>query len=160
MAYQFLMVDSLASEAHSGTVPKASGRAGDLLRRGVPVPPDMRDTILKRPQGPQKFALILADYTRELAAMDRYERRARSRRKGAIRAFDAALVVREARSGVPVPLPASENRAARPLPASRPEQVAVREAERTPASCQNKATAAGPCVSAKQSHRLGGSAES
>jgi hypothetical protein len=40
--------------------------------------------------GPQKFASILADMTGQLAAMDRYERRALSRRKFAIRAFDAA----------------------------------------------------------------------
>jgi len=141
------------------------GRAGDLLRRGVPVPLEMQDAILKRPQGAQKFALILTDPTRKLAALDRYERRARSRRKAAIRAFDAALVVREARSSDPVPPPASQKRAARPLPASQPERVAVREAERAPASCQNKAcqnkaTASGPCVSAKQSQRLSRRAES
>jgi hypothetical protein len=40
--------------------------------------------------GPQKFASILADMTGQLAAMDRYERRALSRRKFAIRAFNAA----------------------------------------------------------------------
>ena len=43
-----------------------------------------------KPEGPYKFATILADKTRQLFALDRYERRALSRRKFAIRAFDAA----------------------------------------------------------------------
>jgi hypothetical protein len=67
------------------------GKAGDLLLRGVPVPPDMARAINERPQGAEKMAVILADFSKELAAMDRYERRALSRRKRAIRAFDDAL---------------------------------------------------------------------
>jgi hypothetical protein len=46
--------------------------------------------ILRKPEGSEKFALILSDCWKQLIAMDRYERRALSRRKFAIRAFDAA----------------------------------------------------------------------
>jgi hypothetical protein len=50
----------------------------------------LESSLQSSPEGPQKFATILADMTQRLAAMDRYERRALSRRKFAIRAFDAA----------------------------------------------------------------------
>jgi hypothetical protein len=46
------------------------------------------DYARSRPQGPQKLATILSNMTQQLAAMDRYERRAMARRKFAIRAFD------------------------------------------------------------------------
>ena len=48
------------------------------------------DYARSRPEGPHIFATILSDMTQRLAVMDRYERRALSRRKFAIRAFDAA----------------------------------------------------------------------
>jgi hypothetical protein len=46
-------------------------RTGDMLRLGVPVAPELRDAIRSRPQGPRKFALILADLAGLLAVTDR-----------------------------------------------------------------------------------------
>jgi len=58
-------------------------------------PPDVSlDALVKfvtsTPEGAQKLATIVAEEAKQLLAMDRYERRALSRRKFAIRAFDAA----------------------------------------------------------------------
>jgi hypothetical protein len=47
--------------------------------------------VTSTPQGPAKLAMILSQEAKQLLAMDRYERRALSRRKFAIRAFDAAV---------------------------------------------------------------------
>jgi hypothetical protein len=46
--------------------------------------------FIGKPQGAEKFAYILSDLAPKLAAIDRYERRALSRRRFAIRDFDAA----------------------------------------------------------------------
>ena len=65
-----------------------------LLREQGPMallPPELELTameILRNPEGSEKFALILSDCMKQLTAMDRYEQRALSRRKFAIRAFD------------------------------------------------------------------------
>jgi hypothetical protein len=63
-----------------------------LLGKDPPdVPLDALETfVTSTPQGPQKLATILSEEVRQLSAMDRYERRALSPRKFAIRAFDAA----------------------------------------------------------------------
>jgi hypothetical protein len=64
-----------------------------LLRANLPDVPlaaALPDWVTRAPEGPEKFALIVTQEIHQLSAMDRYERRALSRRKSAIRAFDVA----------------------------------------------------------------------
>ena len=63
-----------------------------ILRRSdldTPMSNEVMEFLSSKPVGPNKFATILADKARQLLALDHYERRALSRRKFAIRAFDA-----------------------------------------------------------------------
>jgi hypothetical protein len=56
----------------------------------TPMPDHVLELIYSWPEGPDKFATILTDMVHELFMLDRYERRALSRRKLAIRALDQA----------------------------------------------------------------------
>jgi hypothetical protein len=53
----------------------------------TPLPEDMIEYLYSKPDGPSKFALILSDKARQFVSIDRYERRALSRRKFAIRSM-------------------------------------------------------------------------
>jgi hypothetical protein len=97
---------------------------GELLTRGIAVPDDMRKAAFGRPRGPLKFALVVKDLAQQLARFERYERRALSRRKAAVAAFDAACT-----QGAPVLIE---------LPAIDPPPA--QEARRR----RNKATAGAP----------------
>ena len=56
----------------------------------IPPPAFVVNYLTTAPEGPAKFATILSEETKQLMALDRYERRALSRRKFAIRALDEA----------------------------------------------------------------------
>jgi hypothetical protein len=60
------------------------------LRRIGNVRGQLLSCALEKLAGPQELAAIIPEDTKQLLAIDRYERRALSRRKFAIRAFDAA----------------------------------------------------------------------
>jgi hypothetical protein len=51
---------------------------------------DLVSFLNTTPEGPRKLAQILSQEVMQLMSMDRYERRALSRRRFAIRAFDEA----------------------------------------------------------------------
>jgi hypothetical protein len=61
-----------------------------LLKPKAPEVPLEEYVMGRMPQKPEKLAEILAQEVRRLSAMDRHERRALSRRRLAIRAFDHA----------------------------------------------------------------------
>ena len=56
----------------------------------LPLPAFIETFLTSSQEGPSKFATVLSKETKQLLALDRYERRALSRRKFAVRAFDDA----------------------------------------------------------------------
>jgi hypothetical protein len=63
------------------------------LDQSAPMPDIVMEFLSSKPEGPYKFATILVDKTRQLLALDRYERRAVSRRNRAIQSLDAVRVL-------------------------------------------------------------------
>jgi len=79
-----LLCQQLSSRAEWGLFRRLRDAAADAPIAG-PV-----EYVSTMPDGPHKLATILSEEVRQLSVMDRYERRALSRRKFAIRAFDLA----------------------------------------------------------------------
>lgn len=84
-----LLADALA-DPHYDSAREAMLIHRNGLRKNTPNLPveNLVAFVNSTPQGPNKFATILSQQAKQLLAMDRYERRALSRRTSAIRAFD------------------------------------------------------------------------
>jgi hypothetical protein len=65
-----------------------------IMKHESELPPDsyqrVMTALVRKPKGEEKVALVFSELSEQLLRLERYERRARSRRRKAIRAFDLA----------------------------------------------------------------------
>jgi len=66
-------------------------RIDQLMEKRLPIPWKLKH-LIDKPEGAKRLALAISISARTLTTLDRYERRALSRRDNAIRAFDKALL--------------------------------------------------------------------
>jgi hypothetical protein len=73
-----------------------------IIKHKSELPPDSYQRVMtelaRKPKGEEKVALVFSELSEQLLRLERYERRARSRRRKAIRAFDLATRKRRSAS--------------------------------------------------------------